>query len=128
MAEESLITSQLEEFRKEFRNINNKLDIFNEKFIDYKTKPIECREIFDKRYLKVAESNVHINTIGSKFDRRYVKRDEFKSMLLIELDFIQDQKINKLDKKANIIKNILSIAQAIAPYVILLSIFILSNS
>ncbi len=115
------------EFKAEFASINQKLDIFNEKIIDYKIKPVECREFFDKRYLKVSEGNNHINLISNRLDKRYIQHSHFKNILTDELNNIDMDKNNKLQTKTNIIKNIFSIMQALAPYIILFFGFLITN-
>ncbi len=120
-----LIIAQFETLKKEIksdiRTIKETVDIFNEKIVDYKVKPIHCREQFDKRYFKIIDKeNIH-TILTSFYDDRYILKKNFKNHFQDTLNKCKQDSLNNLNNKTYLIKNILNIVQALAPYILFLS-------
>ena len=92
-----ILQKNIENIQNEVKDVNRKLDEVNKRLSDYVNKKYKC---------------------AIDFDIRYVKLHEFKNLFQKELDYCQQQKLNKLHKGTELIRNIILILHSISPFVI----------
>ena len=100
---DNFIVKSIEEIKADVKNIYTRLDTITHDIHSYKNQKYKCQAECDRKYLKLTD-------IESIFKR--------------ELDKYYEQKHKSTHRKTEIVKNIVHIILALAPYVAIVSTYL----
>jgi len=70
---------------------------------------------------------LEMHKLRDVYDERYVRKDELERLIITAIEKVEARRIDNISKKTSVVNNLFQLAQTLAPYIIMVAVWMSSK-